>query len=312
MKIVVLDGYTTSQNDLSFDSLKDFGEVTFYERTPKDLVVERIGDAEIVLTNKVKIDKEILDACKNLKLIAVCATGYNIIDCEYATKCGVKVANVPGYSTDSVVQHTFALLLDCMSKVSIHNAAIKNKEWEFNKDFCFLKEPIYELSGKTFGIIGYGSIGQKVATAAKAFSMNVIYNRVHADANTSTLDEIFKYSDIISLHCPQTKDNAKFINKEAISKMKDGVILINTARGGVVDEDAILEGIESKKIAYYLTDVLSVEPPIGNKLQYNERVIVTPHIAWATFEARQRLIQILYKNIKSFIEGNPINIVNNY
>lgn len=310
MKIVVLDGLCAKQQDLSYDFLNKFGEVTVYDRTPKELTVSRIGDAEIILTNKTVIGRDVIEACPGLKLISVLATGFNIIDLVAAKEKGIIVSNVPGYSTDSVVQHTFAMLLNVMNKVGRHNHAVKDGEWERNEDFCFLKAPIYELAGKTFGIIGYGSIGKKVGKVAEAFGMKVIYNKRHQDENTVSLDEIYEKSDVISLHCPQTAENAGFINDEAINKMKKGVIIINTARGGIVNEDAVIRGLESGKIGYYLADVLSKEPTVGNKLQYEKNAVITPHIAWATFEARERLLNSTEENIKAFIDGNPQNVVN--
>jgi len=310
MNIVILDGISAKQHDLNFDFLKEFGNVIYYDRTEPKLVIERAKDADIVLLNKIHFTKEVFDGCPKLKLIAVLATGYNVIDCDYAKKRGVVVCNIPGYSTDSVVQQTFAFILECATKVSLYNSDIHKGAWANYPDFCMYSAPIMELAGKTLGIIGYGSIGQKVGSVAEAFGMRVVYNRRHPDEKSLSLDEIYKQSDFITLHCPQTQDNANIINSDSISKMKDGVIIINTARGGLVDENAVIDGLHSKKIAYYCADVLSSEPPINNPIQYEENAIITSHVAWASIEARSRLLKLAYNNIKSFLEGHPINVVN--
>lgn len=310
MNIVILDGKSAKQDDLNFDRFKDFGTVIYYDRTPDNLVIERAKDADIVLLNKIHFTKEVIDGCKNLKLIGVLATGYNVIDCAYAKSKNILVCNIPGYSTDSVVQQTFAFLLECATKISLYNSDIHKGKWASFPDFCMYSAPIMELAGKTLGIIGYGNIGKKVGDVAKAFGMNVIYNRAHPDVNSYSLDDIYKMSDVISLHCPQTNDNQNLINAESIKKMKDGVIIINTARGGLVDENAVIEALRSKKIAFFCADVLTNEPPIDNPIQYEDNAIITSHVAWASLEARSRLLNLAYENIKSFIEGNPINIVN--
>lgn len=312
-KIIILDGACVKQNDLTFDSLEKLGEIKYYDRTVYEDVAFRINShkAEIIITNKVPIDKNIIDACPTIKFITVLATGYNIIDCEYARKKGITVSNVPDYSSDSVAQHTIALILEFASAISEHNIAVKNKEWEKNTDFCFCKRNIFELSGKTIGIIGYGSIGKKVANIATTFGMKVIYCKKTSDTNSKSLDYVLSNSDIISLHCPLTVSTAKIINNFTIEKMKHGTYIVNTARGGLVDEKAIAEGLDNGKLAGYAADVLCSEPPKeGNLLINNPKTIITPHIAWATSEARKRLLNITYENIKAYVTDKPINIVN--
>ena len=312
-KIIILDGACVKQKDLSVDFFAKAGDVKYYDRTSNEETILRINShkAEIVITNKVPIDKNIMDSCPTIKFITVLATGYNIIDCEYARKKGIKVANAPDYSSDSVAQHTMALILEFASSVSEHNLAVKNGEWEKNMDFCFCKKNIFELTGKTLGIIGYGSIGKKVTIIARAFGMNVIYCKNTPDTFSKSLEYVLSESDIISLHCPLNASTEKIINKTAIEKMKRGIYIINTARGGLVDENAIAEGLDNGIIAGYAADVLYSEPPkTGNILINNPKSIITPHVAWATFEARKRLLDITYNNIQAYIADKPINIVN--
>lgn len=310
-KIVILDSACATQNDLDFEVIKKFGTVEEYPRTPYALAAERIGDAEIVITNKVKIDKEIIDRCPSIKFISVLATGYNIIDIDYAKEKGIIVSNVPSYSTDSVVQHTFALILNIACGIDNHINAVKNGKWATAPDFCLYLKNTFELSGKTLGIIGYGAIGNKVASVAKAFGMNVlIYSRT-PKPETTDKETVFSQSNIISIHCPLNANSRNLINDETIKIMKEGVIVINTARGEIVDEKAVQRGLESGKIAYYAADVSCKEPPErDNPLFAHENCLITPHIAWATTEARNRLIKITSDNIKAYIGGNPINVVN--
>ena len=312
-KIIVLDGACAAQKDLNFDFLKKFGEVTFYERTSSEEVIKRIlnADAEIVITNKVKITKEVIESCPCIKYITVLATGYNIIDTEYARKNGINVSNVPAYSTDSVVQHTFALILNAACKVSQHNSAVKKGEWASNPDFCLCFGNITELKGKTLGIIGYGDIGKKIALIAKAFGMIILINTRTQISGCVSKETIYRKSDIITLHCPLTQQTERMINKDAISLMKQGVIIINTARGGIIDENAVTEGLESGKIGFFAADVLNNEPPeINNPIINHKNTVITSHIAWATLEARKRLLQVTEKNISSYINGNPLNVIN--
>lgn len=310
-KIVILDGYTLFNTDLSFDALKDYGEVEFYERTPADLTAERIRDAEIVLTNKTVIDKKVIDACPSLKFVSVLATGYNVVDCDYARKKGITVSNVPSYSTPSVVQHTFALLLELCARTGAHNASVQNGDWQRSKDFCYWLNPLTELSGKVFGIVGYGSIGRSVTKVAEAFGMKVLVNNRTPFEGSVSLEKLLSEADVVSLHCPLTEQNKKFINKETISLMKPSAFLINTARGALIDEEALKEALTSRKIAGAALDVLDKEPPKdGNCLIGLENCVITPHIAWASLDARRRLSAITLKNVASYIDGKPINAVN--
>lgn len=311
-KIVVLDTVALAQNDLNLDIIKQFGDVEMYYRTEKEKVIERIGNADIVLTNKVMIDKKVIDACPNMKYISILATGINVVDCIYAKTKGIKVSNVPAYSTDSVAQMTFALILEICSKVGIHDYSVKRGDWVSSPDFCYCVEPLIELKNKVLGIIGYGNIGKSVEKIAKAFGMEVlIHNRTPFEGSVS-LKELYEKSDIITLHCPLTDSNAKMINKESISLMKKNTIIINTARGGLIDEEALSDALNSNRILGAGVDVLSIEPPIAsNPLINAKNCIITPHIAWATLEARSRLLEVTVKNIESYIAGNPINVVNN-
>ena len=317
MKIVILESHAVNPGDLSWDVLNQFGEVTVYPRTPYEQAAERIGDAEIVLINKTNFNAALMDACPNLKLICVLATGYNVVDCDAAKERGIIVCNVPAYSTNSVAQFTFALLLELCHQVGAHSQAVHRGDWSNCPDFCFWYTPQMELTGKILGIIGFGSIGQTVAKIAKTFGLNVIaYSRSireegKAIAEDVSLDELLSRSDIISLHCPMTPQTDKIINAETIAKMKDGVILLNTARGGVIDEDAVAFALGTGKISGYGADVVSAEPisPL-NPLLTAPNAILTPHMAWAPTEARQRIINITTKSIEGFLNGEIVNAVN--
>lgn len=310
-KIVILDGYTLFNTDLSFEALKEYGTVEFYERTPSSLTAERIGDAEIVLTNKTVIDKTVIDACPDLKLISVLATGYNVVDCEYARTKGITVCNVPSYSTPSVVQHTFALLLELCSRTGDHNTSVQSGEWSKSKDFCYWLNPLTELSGKVFGIVGYGSIGKSVAKVAEALGMKVLVNNRTPFPSSVSLEEVLTQSDVVSLHCPLTDQNKKFINKKTLSMMKPTAFLINTARGALIEEEDLKNALNDGIIAGAGLDVLDKEPPTeGNCLIGLKNCIITPHIAWASLDARRRLSAITLRNVSSFIAGQPINVVN--
>lgn len=311
MKIVILDGHTVVGDEMNFDRIKAFGDLTVYDRTPNELAAERIGDAEIVFTNKTVIGKEVLDNCKNLKLISVFATGYNVIDVDYAKEKGVVVCNVPAYSTDSVAQLTFAFILEIANRVGEHNQAVHSGAWQNSKDFCFWTRPLAELAGKTLGIVGYGNIGKRVAEIAKAFKMNVLVTNRTPFEGSVTLDEVLERSDFVSLHCPMNKQSAKMINKTTLEKMKPTAYLINTSRGGLVDEDALAEALRCCKIAGAAVDVVSEEPiKADNPLLQAENCFITPHIAWAPLEARKRLMDVSVKNLEGFLTGNIINQVN--
>ncbi len=317
MKIVILEGHAVNPGDLSWDVLNSFGEVTVYPRTPYEQAAERIGDAEIVLINKTNFDATLMDKCPNLKLICVLATGYNVVDCNAAKERGILVCNVPAYSTNSVAQFTFALLLELCHQVGAHSQAVHRGDWSNCPDFCFWYTPQAELNGKTIGIIGFGSIGQTVGKIAKTFGLNVLaYSRTireegKAIAEYVSLDELLAKSDIISLHCPMTPETDKIINAATIEKMKDGVILLNTARGGVIDEDAVAFALGTGKIGGYAADVVSAEPisPL-NPLLTAPNAILTPHMAWAPTEARQRIINITTKSVEGYLNGCPVNVVN--
>lgn len=309
MKIVILDGYTINPGDLSWSGLEKYGELAVYERTPAKLIVPRIGDAEIVMTSKCVLSSEVLSRCPNLKYIGILATGINMVDLEYAAAHGIVITNIPAYSTDSVAQFTFALLLEICNQTGVHNKAVQSGNWHSSKDFCLPLTPQMELAGKTFGIIGFGNIGRRVAKMAEAFGMKVLIASGYPDPAFETgnisftsLDKVFASSDIISLHCPLTEDNRGFINRDAISKMKDGVILLNTSRGPLINEEDLAQALISGKVYAAGLDVLSVEPPKGgNPLIGLPNCIITPHIAWITRESRIRLIEIAVSNLESWL-----------
>ena len=318
MKIVVLDGYTLNPGDLSWAALEGLGDVTVYERTSDDETAKRIGDAQYVYTNKTHISKETMDKCPNLKWIGVLATGYNIVDTDAAKAKNIYVSNVPDYSTSSVAQLVFALILELCHHAGDHSVAVKNGEWTNSKDFCFWNYPLIELKGKTLGIVGLGRIGQNVAKIAEAFQMNVLaYSRTRKteiendNLKYAELDELLKKSDIISLHCPLFESTKGMINKDSIKNMKDGVIIINTARGALIVEQDLKDALAAGKIAGAACDVVSQEPiNADNPLLSAPNIILTPHIAWAPKEARVRLMNIAVNNLAEFLKGNPVNIVN--
>lgn len=317
MKIVILDGYALNPGDLSWNCIAQFGEVTVYDRTPAELIVPRIGDAEIILLNKTPIAEETLAACPSIKLICVLATGYNVVDCEAAKLRGIPVCNVPAYGTAAVAQFTFALLLELCHQVGLHSESVHNGDWCRSIDFCYWKTPQMELAGKTMGIIGFGRIGRAVGQIAKAFGMRVIaYNRSHCAEGEAIgeyvdLDTLFHQSDIISLHCPLTPQTSELINKDSISKMKDGVILLNTARGGLVNENDLFEALTAGKLRGAAVDVVSAEPMAAdNPLLNAPHCIITPHMAWAPLESRQRIMDCTVRSIQAFLDGRPINTVN--
>lgn len=318
MNIVILDAYTTNPGDLSWERFCEFGEVTAYDYTPPELIIERCKDAEIIIDNKVILTKEIMDNLPKLKYIGMLSTGFNVIDIDAAKKNGVVVCNVPTYSTAAVAQLTFALILEIYNQVGVHNEAVHSGEWSSCRDFCFQKTPLIELSNKTIGLIGYGKIGSEVAKIADAFSMNILCYVPSKKPLPEfkkfrfvTLDELAEQSDIVSLHCPLTPETTGIINKRFISKMKENAIIINTSRGPAIDEQALADALNEGKIAGAGVDVLSTEPPKeNNPLLTCQKCFITPHIAWAGFETRERLIGVVYDNLKSFINGNPTNVVN--
>ena len=318
MKIVVLDGYTLNPGDLSWNELKKIGDVKVYDRTPTDKIVERATGAEIVYTNKTPLNKEVLDQLTSLKFLGVLATGYNIVDTQAAKDNGVVVTNIPGYGTDSVAQLTFALLLELCHHVQRHSDLVMQGKWSQSVDFCYWDYPLVELSGKTMGIIGLGDIGTQVANIATAFGMNIIgYSKPETDESHRKnfewmeLNQLLEKSDVVSIHCPLFPDTKGLLNKERLKLMKKSAFLLNTARGPIVVDEDLAEALNNEKIAGAGIDVLSVEPPSeDNPLFSAKNCIITPHIAWATKEARTRLMDIAINNLLAFIGGNPINTVN--
>ena len=318
MKIVVLDGYTLNPGDISWEGLEALGEVTVYDRTKPEEVVERIGDAEVVYTNKTPITRETLDQCGNIRFIGVLATGYNIIDIEAAKEKGIPVSNIPTYGTAAVSQFAIALLLELCHHIGEHSDAVKNGEWTSNPDWCFWKYPLVELAGKTMGIVGFGRIGQDTGKIAQALGMKVLafdaYKRPELESETcryADLDTLLAESDVISLHCPLFPDTEGIINKDTIAKMKTGVMIINDSRGPLIVEEDLRDALNSGKVAGAALDVVSTEPiKMDNPLLSAKNVILTPHIAWAPKESRQRLMDIAVENLQCFVDGAPQNEVN--
>lgn len=320
MKIVVLDGYTENPGDISWGPLEKLGEVTVYDRTAyeeSDLIAERIGDAEVAVINKTPISKATIDKCPNLKAIAVLATGYNVVDYEYAKEKGIPVMNVPVYGTDNVSQFAVSLLMEVCSHIGEHSRSVFAGEWAGNVDWCYWHYPMIEVSGKTAGIIGLGRIGQNTARILRAMNVNVIaFDAFQSDAGKAVatyveLDELLAKSDFIFLHCPLFPSTEGIINKENIAKMKDGVILINNSRGPLVVEQDLADALNSGKIAAAAVDVVSTEPiKADNVLLQAKNCIITPHISWATKEARERIMQTTADNIEAYAKGAPANVVN--
>ena len=315
MKIVILDGRALNPGDLSYDVVGQFGEVTLYQHTDSmEETIARIGDSQIVLTNKVPITRDTLAACPNIQLICVLATGYNIVDVDACKEKGIPVCNVPSYGTAAVAQFTLALMLELCHRIGHHDRVVHEGKWCECSNFCFWDTPQMELGGKTLGIIGYGRIGQAVAKLAEAFGMQVLaYSRTPKPelANFVDMDTLLAQSDFVSLHCPQFPETTKMVNPEFIGKMKDGAVLINTSRGGLVDEQALCDALVSGKLSAAAVDVVSAEPmKRDNPLLNAPNCIITPHIAWAPKESRQRLLDCVVDNIRAFLAGNPQNMVN--
>ena len=317
MKIVVLDGYTENPGDLSWEALGSLGDLTVYDRTLQEQVLERIGNAEIILVNKVQMTKEIIEAASTVKYIGVLATGYNVVDVAAAKANGITVTNIPTYGTDGVAQYAIGLLLELCHRIGDHSNTVHAGDWSNNADWCYWNSPQMELAGKTIGIIGYGRIGQKVGAIAKAFGMKVIaHGRSHtegifAGARMVDLDQLFKESDVISLHCPLFPETEGMINKENIAKMKDGVYIINDSRGQLINEADLRDGLNNGKVGGAAVDVVSIEPiKMDNPLLAAKNMIITPHMAWASREARSRLMDIAVDNVEKFQQGNPVNVVN--
>lgn len=320
MKIVILDGYTENPGDLSWNQIRKFGEVEIYDRTSYEdspLIAERIGDAEIVIVNKTPITKTTINKCPNIKLIAVLATGYNVIDYEYAKEKGIAVVNVPTYGTQIVGQYAVGLLMEICSHYGYHAETVKEGKWANNPDWCYWDYPMIELYGKTAGIIGLGRIGQSTARILNALDMNVIaYDAYQSEAGKKVaeyveLDELLARSDVIFLHCPLFPETEGIINAENISKMKDGVILINNSRGQLVVEQDLADALNSGKVYAAGLDVVSTEPiKEENPLINAKNCMITPHISWAAKESRQRIMDITANNIEQFLKGEPVNVVN--
>lgn len=317
MKIVVLDGQGVNPGDISWNRIEELGELTVYPRTAPEEVLQHVGDAEIALTNKTVFDADIIAQLKNTKYIGVLATGYNVVDTKAARERGIVVTNIPAYSTDSVAQMVFAHLLNVSNHVEHYAEETRNGVWSRCPDFCYWNKPLFELAGKTLGIVGLGNIGMKVAQIAQAFGMNVLAytsktpDQLPEGIRKTTLDGLFGASDVVSLHCPLTDTTRELMNNTSIEKMRDGAILINTGRGPLVNEADVADALDSGKLGAYCADVLSCEPPSpSNPLVGAPHAFITPHVAWATLEARLRLMDIAVNNIKSFLEGSPINVVN--
>ncbi|MCI7742353.1 MAG: D-2-hydroxyacid dehydrogenase [Clostridiales bacterium] len=319
MKLVVSDGYTINPGDLSWDPLKEFGELVVFDRSPRDEeeMIRRIGDADILVANKAKVSRRVIDACPNLKFITIQAAGYDVIDYEYAREKGIPLSNVPDYGSAAVAQYAIALLLEICGRVGHHAEAVRQGRWAESGEWCFWDYPMIELAGKTMGIIGFGRIGQHVGKMARALGMDVItFNRSRKPegaliADYVELDELLRRSDVISLHCPLFPETREIINKNTISKMKDGVIILNNSRGALVAEQDLADALNSGKVCAAGLDVVSAEPiREDNPLLHAKNCIITPHISWASIESRYRIIESTAGNIRAWLAGNPRNVVN--
>ena len=317
MKIVVLDGYTENPGDLSWDGLRALGELTVYDRTRPEEAASRIQDAEIIVTNKVPVTRALLDQCTGIRYVSVLATGYNVVDLKAASERGIPVSNVPAYSTAAVGQFTIGMLLEICCQIGFHDRSVHNGDWAACPDFCYWKTPLIELAGKTMGIIGFGRIGRQTGAIARAMGMQVLAtgsrpcDEGRAIAEYVDLDTVLRQSDVISLHCPLFPETTGIINKDTIAKMKDGVIILNMARGPMIVEEDLAQALNSGKVYAAGMDVVSQEPiRADNPLLTAKNCFLTPHIAWASRECRQRIMEITEQNIRSFLEGNVRNRVN--
>ena len=317
MKIVVLDGYTENPGDLSWDGLRALGELTVYDRTRPEEAASRIQDAEIIVTNKVPVTRALLDQCTGIRYVSVLATGYNVVDLKAASERGIPVSNVPAYSTAAVGQFTIGMLLEICCQIGFHDRSVHNGDWAACPDFCYWKTPLIELAGKTMGIIGFGRIGRQTGAIARAMGMQVLAtgsrpcDEGRAIAEYVDLDTVLRQSDVISLHCPLFPETTGIINKDTIAKMKDGVIILNMARGPMIVEEDLAQALNSGKVYAAGMDVVSQEPiRADNPLLTAKNCFITPHIAWASRECRQRIMYITEQNIRSFLEGNVRNRVN--
>ena len=316
MKIVVLDGFALNPGDLSWAGLADLGECRVYQRTNPEDIFDRVSDADVIITNKALIDSRLIEELPVLKYIGVTATGYNVVDVQAAARRNVVVTNIPAYSTDSVAQLVFSHILNVVNRVELHAQSVKSGEWSASPDFAYWKTPQIELAGKTIGVVGFGRIGQRVGEIARAFGMKVIFQNRSVKSDVpegmvqKNLAEVFAESDFVSLNCPLTADNGAFVNKKLLETMKSSAVLINTGRGGLINEADLAEVLNSGRIAAACLDVLSTEPPsLQNPLIRAKNCFITPHVAWATSEARQRLMDITVDNLKCFLSGNPKNVV---
>jgi glycerate dehydrogenase len=316
MKIVVLDAFAMNPGDLSWEQLKNIGNTEIYDRSLPEESIKRVSDAEIILTNKALVNKDIIEAAPNLKYIGVMATGYNVVDITEAHTRNIIVTNVPSYSTASVAQLTFAFILELANHTALYAQSVKNGDWVRSKDFSYHLKPIMELQNKTLGIIGFGQIGQNVAKIALAFGMRIISSHKHPERDkmegVTFVDEktCFKEADIVSLHCPLTQDNSEFVNKQLLATMKPKAFLVNTSRGGLVNENDLAEALNHETITGAALDVLSTEPPSANNpLLHAKNCLINPHVAWATFESRTRLMDVVVNNIESFLKGKPVNVI---
>ena len=317
MKIVVLDAAAANPGDLNWDFLKKYGEPAVYDRTPEPLVAERAADAEIVLLNKTVITRETVERLPKLRLIAIIATGYNVVDVAACTERGVLIANVPSYSEAAVAQQTFAFILEFANRVGLHADLVRGGAWTRCPDFSFTAAPLTELAGKTMGVIGYGRIGRRVARIAEGFGMEVLVNTAHPEKYPESpypflpRGELLPRCDFVSIHCPMTPETDKMVNEAFLAQMKRGAFLVNNARGGEADEAAVAAALNEGRLGGYGADVLSTEPPQpGNPLMTAKNAFITPHIAWAAYETRVRLLRIAEENIAAFLAGHPVNIVN--
>ena len=316
-KIVVLDGFTLNPGDISWDSIAELGELKIYDRSDSHLVAERMADADIVLTNKTFISAADMDQAKNLRYIGILATGLNVVDLEAAAARNIIVANVPSYGPEAVSQYAIALLLEVVSQVGLHSQAVLNGAWQTSEDFAFTLAPLIELYQKNCGIIGLGAIGRQTARVVQALGMKVYANDLSPDPTLENenlkfvdLDTLYEYSDVIFLHCPLTEENECFIDRESISKMRDGVIIINNARGGLIQEHDLAEALNSGKVYAAAVDTVSSEPiSPDNPLLKAKNIFITPHISWAAKETRERLMSLVAENLKSYLAGEPKNRV---
>lgn len=317
LKAVILDGYTENPGDLSWDKVAEMTDLTVYDRTPQDMIIERAKDADILIVNKVALTREIIERLPNLKFVSTLATGFNQIDGKALRERGISLSNIPAYSTNAVAQMVFAFILELVNKTAFYTADVKSGEWTNCPDFCYWKSPLYELDGKTLGIIGFGKIGSRVAEIAKAFGMSVMAYTPsgkkdgYPDIEFTDMDTVLRNSDFISVHCPLTPDTAGLINKDFIGKMKKNAYIVNTSRGPVANEQDIADALANGTLTGYGTDVLSTEPPKkDNPLLSAPNCLITPHIAWAAYETRMRLMGILEDNVRGYISGNMVNVVN--